>query len=425
MLQQFERVEQTFRDEPLTAALPLGVRLALLTALDDGPQAVALFDPTDTLVYANQVFRDAWSIPVAGTVTFELLIRRCHSERCGAVIETDDVEAWLERAQKRRRGGAPQRSFEVDFWDGRWFWVGERRLADGWLLMIANDITQLKNSERRLSVARDAAVQTALTDPLTHLPNRRSATEHLEGLLDRKAGFSIALLDLVHFKQINDSYGHAVGDGVLIEFARRLLATIGRTSMAARLAGDEFAVIGGPGLSPSTFRLVMLEALERQRAPFEVLGHVLHIGLSIGIASAPTDATKAGELLSAADDAMYRAKQSGRYSLKVFDAEMGKERREQAALRRDLTVAFAKRQFVPYYQPVVDLNSGALIKFEMLARWGHPKRGVLDTRPLPPGLLVDRPMEPAHATAPATGRCGLRRDQSRSPASPLTSLRNN
>ena len=272
MLQQFQRVEQTFCDEPLSAAMPPAVRHALLAALDDGPQAVALFDANDTLVYANQVFRDAWSIPLAGTNTFEWIIRRCHAERCGAVIETDDVETWLEGAQKRRRGGDLKRSFEVDFWDGRWFWVGERRLADGWLVMLANDITQLKNSQQRLSVARDAAVRTALTDPLTHLPNRRSATEHLEGLLDRKAGFSIALLDLVHFKQINDSYGHAVGDGVLIEFARRLLATIGHSSMAARLAGDEFAVIGGPALCPSTFRLADAGDTRAAAHPFRGAG---------------------------------------------------------------------------------------------------------------------------------------------------------
>lgn len=377
MLQQLEFLQESLPKLQPRSGITPEARAALLQALEHGTQAVGLFDAADRLVYANRLFRDAWAVETLDGTTFRSMISFCHANRCGAVVASTSLNDWLSRATQRRREGPVSRAFEVDFWDGRWFWVSEFRTEDGWILSLGQDITPLKKSQRRLSLARDDAVKASLTDPLTQLPNRRGATERLEQMIDDGMAFSVALIDLVHFKQINDSYGHAVGDAVLVEFARRLLESVPRGCTAARLAGDEFAVIGSPGLSAEMFRLVATEILAGQRKPFDVMGYSLEVGISIGIASVPTDAKRVGELLSAADEAMYTAKQSNRYSVRSFDPQMGETRREQAALRRDLQDAFARRQFIPCYQPVVDLRTGALIKFEMLARWAHPKRGLL------------------------------------------------
>lgn len=286
-------------------------RAALLTALDDGPHAVALFDPADTLVYANAAFRSAWRIEGGCAVTFNTMIRNGYFHKRGPIVETDDIEAWLVAANLRRREGPSSRAFEVDLWDGRWFWVSERRLDDGWLLTVAQDITGLKHNERTLAHARDSALQAALTDPLTQLPNRRSAVQHLEAALARGQPFHLAIIDIDHFKQINDVHGHAAGDAVLVSLAGRLAALHDRGYFAGRLAGDEFCVVSPPGECCSAFKGA-LRALLTQRvsdgsAPFCI---------SIGAASFPAEGVDIPGLLSAADTALYAAKASGRCAIK-------------------------------------------------------------------------------------------------------------
>lgn len=162
-----------------------GARYALFAALEAGPHGVGLFDPADRLVYGNQAFRLGWAIEPADDVTFDSMIRNCYLNKQGAIVATEDIEAWLDSARRRRRSGPASRSFEVDLWDGRWMWLTERRLDDGWILIVAQDITALKHSEWTMRLARDAALQASLTDPLTQMPNRRSAMQVLQSYIDR------------------------------------------------------------------------------------------------------------------------------------------------------------------------------------------------------------------------------------------------
>ncbi len=287
-------------------------RAALLAALDDGPHAVALFDPADLLVYSNAAFRDAWRTEGDRPVTFNTMIRNGYFHKRGPIVQTDDIEAWLVTARRRRREGPATRAFEVDLWDGRWFWVTERRLDDGWLLTVAQDITALKHNERTLAHARDSALQAALTDPLTQLPNRRSAMQHLEAALAKGEPFYLAVIDIDHFKQINDRHGHAAGDAVLVALADRLAKLHDQAYFAARLAGDEFCVVSPPGESRAAFAEALNALVAARPAP----GECAAFCTSMGAAGFPADGRDIPMLLSAADGALYAAKASGRCAVR-------------------------------------------------------------------------------------------------------------
>lgn len=356
---------------------PPPVRAALLAAIEDGPQAVALFDPGDLLAYGNDAFRKAWSIEREPFPSFGSIIRSGHARGMGALIATHDIEAWIANADRLRRHGPAFRAFEVDLCDGRWFWLTERRLDEGWILLIGQDITALKHNEQTLRAARDAAVRTSLTDPLTQLANRRHAMELLGQLFASGHGFHLALIDIDHFKRINDGFGHAVGDTVLVRVARALERLQGAGCAVARLAGDEFAVVGPSGRDRGFFESILLGLAAAVAEPFEAQGHAIRTELSIGAARSFQDGGDTGALLACADAAMYEAKRSGRSTLRFFEPWMGQARHIQAELSRDLPLAIANGEIVPFYQPIVDLRTGLVRGMEALVRWNHPTRGLL------------------------------------------------
>lgn len=356
---------------------PPRVRAALLAAIDDGPQAVALFDPADCLAYGNDAFRKAWNVEEGAFPSFGAIIRASHGRRTGALIATDDIEAWIVNADRLRRQGAAFRAFEVDLCDGRWFWLTERRLAEGWILLIGQDITALKHNEQTLRAARDTAVKTSLTDPLTQLANRRHAMDQLGELFASGRSFHLAIIDVDDFKRVNDRFGHAAGDEVLVRIARALEQLRNAGCAVARLAGDEFAVIGSPGHDRAGFE-VLLQGLSAEVAqPARLQGHDVCTKLSIGAAIAFRDGGDTGSLLAAADAAMYEAKRGGRAALRFFEPWMGKARHAQAELIRELPLAMARGEIVPFYQPIVDLRTGLVRGLEALVRWNHPTRGLL------------------------------------------------
>lgn len=299
---------------PDRPTIPPWGRTALLSALDSGTHAIGLFDDNDRLVYSNAAFRCGWAIDDVHDVTFDSMIRTCHQTKRGAVVATDDIDGWLGNARRRRREGPADRSFEVDLWDGRWMWLTERRLDDGWLLFVAQDITALKYNECTLRAARDAAVKTSLTDPLTHLPNRRHAMQVLEANVAQGGPFHVGLIDVDSFKQINNRYGHAAGDEVLIMLGSELAQLEGKPCFVARLAGDEFLVISTEH-TVTAFMCLLQDLLHHRSQCCSTSDPSQTFGISIGAASFPNDGCDARELLSAADTAMYRAKSRGKCTL--------------------------------------------------------------------------------------------------------------
>jgi len=219
----------------------------------------------------------------------------------------------------------------------------------------------------------------ARTDELTGLPNRRLFFERLAacfppGALPQR--IAVLMIDLDRFKEINDSLGHHVGDDVLRQIGPRLSTVVRGMDTVARLGGDEFGLLISPLDSPSTAVHVAERVREVLRQPFELESMSLRVDASIGIALAPDHGTEPGALLQKADFAMYAAKRE-RQPWQIYSSEHASNTRERLELMEDLRDALQRAEFVVHYQPKFDLFSGMVTAVEALARWQHPKRGIL------------------------------------------------
>jgi len=270
-------------------------------------------------------------------------------------------------------------------------WISFLEDVDGERLAIAHveDVTEQRRSAEQLRWA-------ATHDELTRLPNRACFTAELTSrLADRPAG-SIAVLfvDLDNFKVVNDTLGHAVGDQLLRGMTERLLAVLREDDMLSRFGGDEFIVLLGDVGDDASPRAMAERLRQEIGRPLVVDGVELFVTGSIGIAVADVPGTTASDLLRHADAAMYRAKARGRDCVEVFAP--GSHDASVLALRTsgELRRAVERGEIVPYYQPIVDLATGLLTGFEVLARWRHPDRGLLGADQFLPmaeetGLIAD------------------------------------
>ncbi len=217
-------------------------------------------------------------------------------------------------------------------------------------------------------------------DALTLLPNRVRFRENLEQDLLRarpEQPIAVLCLDLDDFKAVNDTLGHPIGDSLLKAVAQRLTAFLHETDGVARLGGDEFAIVQVAGAQPVAATVLAQHMIETLAEPFEVEGHAVVIGTSIGIALAPNDGSDADELLKNADMALYRAKADGRGTYRFFEARMDADMQARRLLEVDLRGALARDEFEVHYQALVDLASAKLSGFEALLRWRHPQRGLV------------------------------------------------
>ncbi len=242
------------------------------------------------------------------------------------------------------------------------------------ILVAVVDVTERKHAEARIAYM-------AHHDALTDLPNRVLFHERLNELLGRvrRRGESLAVhcLDLDHFKGVNDTLGHPIGDELLKAVAQRLGKCLRDSDMVARLGGDEFAVVQFPLAGPheaSTLATTLIEVVSK---PYEVHGHEFVVGASIGIALAPGDGDAGDMLLRNADMALYRAKAEGRGTAHFFEPEMDRRIQARRLLELDLRKAFANGEFELFYQPLINLNANAVSGFEALLRWRHPERGMI------------------------------------------------
>jgi diguanylate cyclase (GGDEF)-like protein/PAS domain S-box-containing protein len=247
-----------------------------------------------------------------------------------------------------------------------------------YLVNVVQDVTERKDAEARIE-------RLAHYDPLTDLPNRASFKTRLEEAVERAAAngeeFALMLMDLDRFKEVNDVFGHAVGDGLLREIGTRLQEAA-EGAFVARLGGDEFVVISTDGLQPAAAVAVADRLLRSVDGDIEVSGHVLRAGISIGVAVYPTDSADTSMLLANADAALYRAKAEARGSFRFFAPEMDKQLRERWALQHDLRSALTRGELALFYQPQASID-GKVIGFEALIRWSHPTRGMM----MPEGFI--------------------------------------
>ena len=236
------------------------------------------------------------------------------------------------------------------------------------------DITDRKETEARLT-------HQALHDPLTGLPNRVLFADRVRVASARRdtGSYAVIYLDLDTFKPINDTLGHAAGDQVLVEVSRRLEGVLREGDTLARLGGDEFAILC-EGVDEAEARLVAERVIEAFSSPFEVDEREVEQAVSIGVAVHPrTGNTVDPEvILGDADRAMYRAKAAGKSRYALFEGWMGDDAAEPGGLERELRSAIANGELRVHYQPEIDLATGAVTGAEALARWEHPRRGLLE-----------------------------------------------
>ena len=241
--------------------------------------------------------------------------------------------------------------------------------------------------EEPLALRRKVAEQTldlerlAYTDSLTGLPNRnrflRTLGRALEGPVERGRSLALLLLDLDHFKHVNDILGHEAGDRLLCEAARRMLDGLPVSATLARLGGDEFTVIVQEPDALASAERVARRIIETVGAPFRLDGREAYVSASIGIALPGEGCRTVSNLLKCADQAMYQAKHGGRGGFCVFDLGMQQEAAGRAQMTADLHVAVQEGQFEILYQPIVCVATGRVTKAEALLRWNHPVHGIV------------------------------------------------
>ena len=259
-------------------------------------------------------------------------------------------------------------------------WSKSRRIAiadDGgkpkYLLGVIQDVTDRMRADERIKYM-------AHHDLLTGLSNRALFMEKIEeaGARLRRRGetFTVFMLDLDRFKNVNDSLGHPEGDLLLKETARRLKSALRETDVLARLGGDEFAILQAGEANQRDDASALAGRINKiVSAPCDINGNKLTIGTSIGIALAPADGIEPGELMKKADLALYRAKSEGRNGHRFFDPQMTADADAIHQLEHDLREAILRDELELYYQPIVDIRTRRPVGVEALTRWRHPRRG--------------------------------------------------
>ena len=249
----------------------------------------------------------------------------------------------------------------------------EQTLSGGAAVLVAIvDVTEQRAMQQRIA-------HIAHHDPLTDLPNRALLRQRLDQELSRlerqSSRLALFWLDLDQFKQVNDGLGHPVGDRLLCMAADRLRGILGVGDVAARIGGDEFAILMVDPSGPAQVNEFADRLIERLNEPYQIDGNGVICGCSIGISLAPNDGINAEDLLKKADIALYRAKKEGRGVHRFFQPEMDEQIEKRRTMVADLRRAVAARDFTLVYQPIVDLGAQRIISCEALLRWRHPVRG--------------------------------------------------
>jgi len=340
-------------------------------ALQNMPQGLLMLDHDQRVAVCNdryvEMYRLSREVVKPGLPVQELLRHRADCNPLNRDLEKyrtlmlDDVA----------RGETASAIVETS--EGRAIAVASKAMSHGGWVITHEDITDRRQAEARIA-------HMALHDPLTDLPNRMHFRNEISSrltYLGRSDRFAVLCLDLDNFKTVNDTLGHPVGDKLLSLVGERLRGCIRGPDSIARLGGDEFGIVEGSVLQPQDAAALVSRIMGVLAAPFDIDGHQVLAGASVGIAIAPTDAADTDQLLKSADLALYRAKADGRGTHRFFEPEMDARMQARHALEIDLRRAIAKGEFELHYQPLVRLEDEQIWGFEALIRWSHPTRGTI------------------------------------------------
>jgi len=357
-------------------------------ALSNMSQALFMFDPDNNLIVVNSRAAEMFGLPITS------ITAGMHIEHVRTAMATQSKLQWtdtetIHRAVFLLKAEGKRASVISELADGRSLAVTVVPTdADGWLLTM-EDV-----SERMLAEAKIAYM--AHHDGLTGLPNRTLFQIRLSEAFGRSLrgdACAILCINLDHFKIINDTLGHSVGDALLLAVTERLRREVRETDTLARLGGDEFAVVQSSVDQPQDAKALAARLIEVLGAPYTLNGHPVLIGASIGIAIVPEDGEDPDKILKNAAIALHRAKSDGRGRYRFFEPGMDALMQARRALEIDLRKALAEGEFVMFYQPLIDLKTCKVSGFEALMRWQHPERGLVPPNSFIPvteemGLIV-------------------------------------
>lgn len=384
-------VQDVTERETSRRALELA-NIILTTQMEASPDGILIVGADRRIILANRRFSELWSSPariVPNADATDILGR--------AATAMKDPEAFRTRTEYLHAHPEVETGYdELETLDGRTI---ERhsvvmRTPSGESLgrvWFHRDITARKRAEM-------AMLHTASHDALTGLANRRACISAIAEAIARskreETSFVVLSIDLDHFKDVNDTLGHPVGDELLRLVAERLRTTVRDTDTVARFGGDEFAVIASGIGEPMDAAALAGKLVTAIAAPFWIGSNEIHTGASIGITIAGSDGTDAETLLSHADIALYRAKADGRAGYRFFTSEMDTDVHRRVTLRNELRKAIGTPEMFLMYQPEVDLRNGNVTAVEALIRWQHPVRGLLPPSAFIPaaeesGLIID------------------------------------
>ncbi|MEM8796264.1 MAG: EAL domain-containing protein [Pseudomonadota bacterium] len=361
----------------------------LWNAIEALPDGFVIYDKDDNLLICNEKFErtyDGIADIVKPGVSFEKLLdvgieRGVFPDAVGRETE------W--RAERLEHHRNPTGFMDQELPGDRYVRVHESLTSNGDIVGFRVDITDIKRQQRRLEKfasalesAKSRIQKQALLDPLTGLANRRQLDEYLSRYdrrqFDRKGEIALLQVDLDRFKHINDTFGHAAGDQVLMHVAELIRSVTIESDLIARIGGDEFVIVCEDLTTPDRPAEIAAQIIDELQAPVIYEGKpCCRVGASIGIAFADSDKVDRSKLLINADIALYRAKRDGRNNVVIFTEELEAEIVRTKLVADEILRGIENNEFVAYYQPQFDARNHDLVGVETLVRWNHPEKGIL------------------------------------------------
>lgn len=358
---------------------------ALKPSLDDFPAGCLVTDLERNIIFTNSYFETRYKHTTSklnGTDLFRLLSRasqilyesyliplllhegRFDEIQLGLVTADNAIKPVVVSARLERHAN------EVIYWT-----ITSADQRDSM-------VQELTQTRQQLHEKIDTLQRLSFTDKLTGLANRDALTRHLDRRTKKTdttpPPFALAFVDLDGFKEVNDHYGHAMGDELLRQVARRMTENIRANDFIARLGGDEFVIILNGDLSPLASERILSGLIEQLATPFTIESVAVPISASIGVTFYPQATNTApDQLIRQADHAMYQAKLAGRGHVHLFNADKERHLRDHSVKLNAIKAAMTANQFALYYQPKVNMRTGEILSVEALLRWQHPERGIL------------------------------------------------
>lgn len=338
----------------------MNINNVFVDILDLHPSRIAVYDENGNFFYANTNYIKAYGIELSEKeslnfdkikpyeVTFEYIKSQLATSKSFSIQELEDSTLF----------------------ESLFFYTTSK-----YVIHISSSITILKEADKKIYYH-------ANYDSLTTLPNRSYFKKQLKSILQESSqnGSKIALffIDVDKFKEVNDTYGHDVGDKMLVTIAKRLLNSVRKDDIVARIGGDEFVLIAKNIKNTEIIERLALKLQKRIREPLEIDTHIFNVTLSIGIAIYPQHGTTSQDLLKNADIAMYEVKKTKKDDFRIYNKSMSSEAATKLSMKAEIRRALEQNEFVMHYQPVVDFRTDSIIGAEALVRWYHGKRGILE-----------------------------------------------